>query len=236
MLAHDIDEALGRFSLISGVGNRADNTACAMSLLNWICYNDGSEWTDSPECAHAMIRQQVIAANDHSDTTPEMRAELVRLGVDGVLDTWWIPVEVLAWTMRVERDAEPPSQYERTVTTLRRVAEWKQDKQRPDLGGADLGGADLGGANLRGANLRGANLGGAYLRGANLGDANLRGANLWGAYLRGANLRGANLGGADLGGANLGGADLGGAYGTPSSGVPAGWKLSETGLFVKDAG
>lgn len=54
-------------------------------------------------------------------------------------------------------------------------------------------------------------------------------ANLSGAYLSGANLYGANLYGAYLAGAYLAG-----AYGTPISGVPNGWKINASGLFVKN--
>ena len=73
-----------------------------------------------------------------------------------------------------------------------------------NLGDADLGGADLGGANLRGANLRGANL-----RDANLGDA----------YLGDANLRGA---------------DLRGATGNEWTTLPAGYRVNDSGLIVRD--
>ena len=68
----------------------------------------------------------------------------------------------------------------------------------------DLGGADLRDANLRGADLRGAYLGGAYLGGANLGDANLRGA-----YLRG-------------------------ATGNEWTRLPAGYRVNDSGLIVRD--
>ncbi len=122
-----------------------------------------------------------------------------------------------------------------------------------NLGGANLGGANLrdanlgatlGGANLGGANLRGANLGDANLGGANLGDANLGDANLGGANLRAANLGDANLGGANLrdanlwdanlGGANLGGANLRGAYGNERTTLPAGHRVNDSGLIVRD--
>jgi hypothetical protein len=72
----------------------------------------------------------------------------------------------------------------------------------------DLGGANLAGAYLAGANLAGANLAGAYLAGANLADANLRDA-------------------------NLAGANLAGARGMPLSGMPNGWKLDDSGLWVR---
>ena len=98
----------------------------------------------------------------------------------------------------------------------------------------DLGGADLGGAYLRGADLGGANLGGANLGDANLGGANLRGANLGDANLGGANLGGANLRGANLGDANLGGANLRGAYGNERTTLPAGHRVNDSGLIVRD--
>ncbi len=98
----------------------------------------------------------------------------------------------------------------------------------------DLGGADLGGADLRGAYLRGANLGGADLGGADLGGADLRDANLRGADLRGAYLGGAYLGGANLGDANLRGAYLRGATGNEWTRLPAGYRVNDSGLIVRD--
>ena len=168
-LAHPVEEGLSRFTLISGVGN-GKQTACAMSLLNWM-WRNGDDWTDAPDCAHPIIRAAVIAANDAPSTTPEMRAELVRLGERGVLDTWWVPTEVVVASLAAERDAEPPSPYGRAVACLQRVAVWKETRERPYLAGADLAGADLAGANLVGANLVRANLAGANLAGANLARA-----------------------------------------------------------------
>ena len=98
----------------------------------------------------------------------------------------------------------------------------------------DLGGADLGGADLRGAYLRGANLGGADLGGADLGGADLRDANLRGADLRGAYLGGAYLGGANLGDANLRDANLRGATGNEWTRLPAGYRVNDSGLIVRD--
>ena len=98
----------------------------------------------------------------------------------------------------------------------------------------DLGGADLGGADLRGAYLRGANLGGADLGGADLGGADLRDANLRGADLRGAYLGGAYLGGANLRDANLRGAYLRGATGNEWTRLPAGYRVNDSGLIVRD--
>ena len=89
-------------------------------------------------------------------------------------------------------------------------------------------------ANLRGADLRGAYLGGADLRGANLGGANLRDAYLGGAYLWGAYLRDADLGGAYLGDAYLGDANLRGATGNEWTTLPAGYRVNDSGLIVRD--
>jgi len=251
MTVHTIDEALSKFDLVSGVGSEADGKACAMTLLAWMA---GKPWTDRPDCAHPIIADGVIRANDAPDTTPTMREELVRAGQTGILDTWWIPGVVIAWALSGERGKEPPSQYERALTAVKRLGEWKVDKPRPDLrganlGSANLGSADLGSADLGSANLRGADLRSANLRSANLAGANLAGANLGGANLRGANLRGANLGGADLGGADLGSADLGsanlagadlrsanllGAYANSYTIFPEGapWTVPESGLVV----
>jgi hypothetical protein len=247
-----VDEALAEFTLIGSAGSEAEKTACAMTLLAWL--DECDEWTDHPQCAHRLITDQVIRANDPTDSTPEMRAELVRLGIDGVLDTWWIPTEVLVWTLSGER-GEEITQYDRTVRALQRVIAWKGDKQRPDLTRANLTRAYLAGANLTRAylaeaylaganltraylaeaylaraNLTGANLTGAYLTGANLTRANLTRAYLAGANLTGANLAEAYLTGAYLAGANLTGANLTGAYltganGTPATGAPDGWEL-----------
>ena len=92
-------------------------------------------------------------------------------------------------------------------------------------------GADLSGADLRLADLRGADLRWAVLRWAVLRGADLRGADLRGADLRLADLREADLREADLSGAVLRGADLRGAENIP---IPAGWKISEAGLAVKE--
>jgi uncharacterized protein YjbI with pentapeptide repeats len=223
---------LAEFKLIAGEGALEDHEACAMSLLAWL--DECDEWTDHPQCAHPVITDQVIRANDAKTTTTEQRAELVRLGTTGVLDTWWVPVEVIAWTLAGER-GEEVSQYDRTVRSLQRITAWKEDRQRPDLSGADLSGANLSGANLSRADLSradlsraylsGADLSRAYLSGANLSGANLSGANLSGAYLSGADLSRAYLSGADLSGANLSGANLSGANGTPATGAPDGWEL-----------
>jgi hypothetical protein len=280
-----IEKALGEFELIGGVGGEAEKKACAMTLLAWVC---GEPWTDHPPCAHRIIANNVIRANDHPQTTPEMRRELVRAGRTGVLDTWWVPGEAIVMSLAL-KEADSRDVYERTMRLLTRIAEWKDGgKERPVLRGADLSeavlrGADLSGADLReavlseadlseavlrGAVLSGADLSEAVLRGADLSGAVLRGAVLSGAVLSGAVLRGAVLSGAvlsgavlrgadlseadlseavlrgavlsgavlrgaDLRGAVLRGADLSEAVGTPYGGMPSGWKLSESGLWVR---
>ena len=217
MLAHPVDEALAHFTLIGGSTGDGKTTACAMSLLNWI-WRNGDEWSDAPECAHPLIRHAVIAANDGTGTTAEMRAELVRAGEAGVLDTWWVPSEVVAASLAASKLADAPSRYDRALLCLQRVAAWKASptRERPYLVGANLARANLADAYLAGADLADADLAGAYLAGADLADADLARANLAHAYLAGANLAhaylaGANLAGADLAGANLTRANLTGA-------------------------
>src|ERR1700722_11814583 len=195
-----------------------------MTLLAWL--DECDEWTDHPRCCHSIIASQVIMANDAPRTTVEDRAQLVRLGLDGALDTWWMPNEVIAFAMRAEKDADPPTTLQRAVMLLERIVAWKEDKQRPDLRSADLRGADL-----RSANLRSADLGSADLRGANLGSANLGSADLGGADLGGADLRGANLGSADLGSADLRSANLRGAYYSQYTTWPEGVDPAERGAI-----
>ena len=162
---HTVEEALTKFKLVSGVGD-GEQTACAMSMLNWICYNTEKGWSDAPECAHGLIRQVVIRANDAAGVTPEMRAELVKAGEHGILDTWWIPAEVVVQAMSAERGTVP-TEYDRALAMVQRIAAWKLDKTKPNLAGAYLAGAYLAGANLAGADLADANLTGAYLTDAN---------------------------------------------------------------------
>ena len=156
-----VDEALAEFELIPGIGSEADKKACAMTLLAWL--DECDEWTDHPKCCHSMIASAVIQANDASETTVEDRAQLVRLGLTGALDTWWIPVEVIAFAMRAEKDADPLTTLQRAVTLLERIVAWKDDKQRPDLSGANLWRAILWRANLWRAILTGADLTDAIL-------------------------------------------------------------------------
>lgn len=137
---HTVEEALTKFELVSGAGD-GEQTACAMSMLNWICYNTEKGWSDAPECAHPLIRQVVIRANDADGVTPEMRGELVKAGVHGILDTWWIPAEVVVQAMSAERETVP-TEYDRALVLVQRIAAWKRDKTKPNLTRADLTGAD----------------------------------------------------------------------------------------------
>ena len=70
---HTVEEALTKFKLVSGAGD-GKQTACAMSMLNWICYNTEKGWSDAPECAHGLIRQVVIRANDATGGRPRCAA------------------------------------------------------------------------------------------------------------------------------------------------------------------
>ena len=229
-----IDEALARFELVRGTaGSEADGKACAMSLLSWLW---GGEWTDSPTCAHRTITNAVIRAFDHHATTDAEREAITRAGVDGALDTWWVPGEVVAaaqvWTGEGADERRPA---ERVLDMLGAIAWWKVARgDRPNLTDANLTRAYLTGANLTDANLTGAYLTDAYLTGANLTRAYLTDANLTGAYLTGANLTGANLTRANLTGANLTYADLTGARGNRWTALPAGWRVDEAGLIVAD--
>ena len=250
-LKHGIPTALKQFDLIAGAGSEDSKQACAMTLLAWCA---GREWSDAPPCAHPVIRTAVIRVNDASGTTPEMREAIVRAGKDGILDTWWIPVQVVALAFALESKDEKITEHERLLRALDRIAKWKLDKGLPPyLTDANLADANLTGANLTGAYLARAYLARAYLADANLTDANLTDANLTGAYLTRANLARANLADANLAGANLtgaylaraylAGANLAGAYltdanltdayGTPTGGLPDGWKLSPLGLWAR---
>ena len=201
-----ITKGLKDFELIAGVGSEASKQACAMTLLAFL---NGRGWVDHPDCASHLIADNVIRANDDSDTTPEMRAELVQAGAEGVLDTWWVPSEVVLAGLTGEG-----GQFERTMGLLAFVAKWKKSKGRPDLREANLREADLHEVDLH--------------------EADLREADLHEADLHGANLRGANLHGANLRGAYLGGANLYGAQGDVVTRLPEGWKVSEAGLIVPE--
>jgi hypothetical protein len=167
--AHTVDEALERFTLISGAGD-GERTACAMTAIAWIA---GDGWSDHPECAHRLLADLVIRANDAAGTTPEQRAEIVRAGEHGLIDTWWMPDTVVLGCLAQSRDDDPVTE---VLGTLALVGWWKADKCRANLSRADLSRADLSGADLSGANLSRADLSGANLSGANLSRANLYGA------------------------------------------------------------
>ena len=178
-----------------------------------------------------------------------------RLGSSVMLLVGYLPDDILGtdgYKVRVRRLYVHPDPVDPVQLVLWAIA--ADNLGGANLRDADLGGADLRGANLGGANLRDADLGGAYLRDADLRGADLRGAYLGGADLRGANLGGANLRDAYLGGANLWGAylrdaDLGGAYlgdaylgdanlrgatGNEWTTLPAGYRVNDSGLIVRD--
>ena len=169
MTTHTLTEALDRFTLIDGNGSPEANEACAMTMLSWI---HGDEWSAMPQCANTLLARNVILANDDDQTTPEMRAELVKAGMEGVLDTADVPDTVIAWALSIEHGDPFPTQYNRTLEAIRRIAWWKAIGRPPArLTGARLTGAKLTGAYLVEANLTGANLTGAILTGANLAGA-----------------------------------------------------------------
>ena len=146
-MKHTVDEALERFALVSGAGD-GEKTACAMSMLNWIWQNSEAGWTDSPQCAHQTIRSVVIRANDDAGTTAEDRAELVRLGEHGVLDTWWVPVNVIIFYLSRPEGTEPLSALAAAKVLLKKIAEWKNTHEVPDLYRVNLYRANLSRANL----------------------------------------------------------------------------------------
>ena len=252
-MKYTLKEAFSKYDLVASQGAEDSKEACAMTLLAWLC---GEKWTDHPDCTHRLIADVVIRANDDPTTTPEMRRRLVKLGVKGVLDTWWLPSHVVLACL----SGEDQSPYGAATRLLTNVTAWKKNKEIPDLHEANLCGAKLYGANLCGANLYGAKLCGANLREADLYGADLREADLYGANLYRADLREADLYGADLYGADLYGADLREAdlreadlygadlreadlYGAKLCGanlrevrnlsLPTGWKLTETGIAIR---
>jgi uncharacterized protein YjbI with pentapeptide repeats len=207
---HTITEALDRFQLIEGKGD-GETTACVMSAISWVA---GEAFTDAPTCAHPILTRLAIAANDAAGTTTEQRAEILRAGETGLLDTWWVPGQVIAIAQAQPKPADGETLPDETpvarcLRVLANITAWKVDKARPNLRSANLEYANLGSANLGSANLRSADLGYANLGSANLGSANLGSANLGSANLEYANLEYANLGSANLGSANLRSADLG---------------------------
>ena len=135
---HTIDEALERFHLIGNSGGNPDKgTACVMTALSWVA---GEAWTDHPRCAHPVLANLAIRTNDHDDTTEAERIAVLRAGETGLMDTWWLPGEVVAWCISEGiKASEAP--VERCLATLAVVTAWKDGKERVDLAGADLAGA-----------------------------------------------------------------------------------------------
>ena len=131
-------EALDKFTLIKGGAGDGERTACETSLLNWV--SNGDEWGDALSCAHPIIRSQMISHNDDAGTTSEQMIEAVRLGMDGAIDTWWVPTDVVIFHLSTPRDVAM-TRHEKLVTLLTGIAGWKANKQRVDLGDANLGGA-----------------------------------------------------------------------------------------------
>ena len=153
-----------------------------------------------------------------------------RLGSSVMLLVGYLPDDILGtdgYKVRVRRLYVHPDPVDPVQLVLWAIA-------ADNLRGAYLRGADLRGADLRDADLGGAYLRDADLRGADLRGANLRGANLRDAYLGGANLRGANLRGVNLGDAYLGDANLRGATGNEWTTLPAGYRVNDSGLIVRD--
>ena len=74
-----VEQALERFKLINGAGDQ-ESTACVMTAISWIA---GEAWSDHPACAHKLIADLAIRANDADGTTPEQRADIVRGGAGG---------------------------------------------------------------------------------------------------------------------------------------------------------
>ena len=189
--------------LITGAGNLDQKTLCTMQAVNWAATGQTS---DMPECVHPILSRFVQRLQDSTNDEAFKWRLLRECGPLLVGTNEWSAVDA----------ARVVALAGRTVAGFREALETI---------GADLSGADLSGANLYGANLYGADLYGANLYGANLYGANLSRANLSRANLSGANLYGANLSRADLSGANLSGA-LGYT-------LPAGWKVTESGLVVR---
>src|SRR5690606_37359179 len=88
-----VDDALAHFELVEGAGSPTEGTACVMTAVSWIA---GEAWTDSPSCARRLLRNLAIAANDAEGTSAQDRAEILRAGEHGLIDTWWIPDAVVA--------------------------------------------------------------------------------------------------------------------------------------------
>jgi uncharacterized protein YjbI with pentapeptide repeats len=249
-----VEDALARFELLDHIGN-GETTACAASALAWVA---GLAHTDRLPCAAPALNSMLIAANDDHTTTADQRADLVRAGATGLVDTWWLPGVVVAHCIAAGRKDADGQQIEGKVAqmlaTFAAIGAWKGTHERiadlrsADLSSANLRSADLHDANLRSADLHDANLSSADLSSANLRSADLHDANLSSADLRSANLsyadlrsanlsyanlRSANLSSANLSSANLSSANLSSARGNSLTMLPAGWKIDEdNGLIV----
>ena len=146
-----LDEALETFTLVPGTaGSESEKTACETSLLNWIWDGPDFTWGDDLPCASPLIRSLMISHNDSTSSTQEQRIEAVTLGMEGALDTWWIPAEVILSYYGDFTREKTPTDHERLVKMLKGVSAWKLDKVRRSLYGANLVRANLYGANLDG--------------------------------------------------------------------------------------
>jgi len=145
-----VDEALKEFRLIDGAGSEDDKTACAMTLLAWIA---GRPWTDRPPCAHPTLCSIVIRGNDAATATAKTRASLVKAGLEGVLDTWWIPSKVLVWAQARPKDVKPLTEHQFAMYVLKRIAKWKANRGLPGALDANLTSANLTSADLTSADL-----------------------------------------------------------------------------------
>lgn len=203
------ENLLGEFTLIEGAGSKVRRTACAMSLL---CMVDDpyGEFTDKPDCAHPVLNSIVISAND-SGISEELKATLVRAGVTGVLDTWWIPSIVIAKVQAEMNTINPDvlnNRYNRAIVALDFISKWKENREKiVSLRYDDLNGANLQGLDLRGVDLMGADLRFARLRYTMLHDANLRNAKMDCVSLKY-------------------------TYGSRGTLLPDGYKVNESGLIV----
>lgn len=216
-LEHTAEEALSRFTLVEGSGNGQD-TACAMTALAWMA---GEEWTSRPKCAHPLLAKWVINFSDRPGTTESERAAIVRAGVDAILDTWWVPNQVIlaAW-------ANTPND---VMSILNYVASWKaaNPKVDPCLAEANLSGLTLEYINLTKMDLTGVNFSTTHFVSVGLQDGIMNDANFEEAYLQDTNFNGASLSNANfskavfystllcktnLTGANFRNADLRGSY------------------------
>ena len=129
-----MEEALERCALVKGAGNRKDQ-ACVMTALSWVA---GQAWNDHLPCAHPLLNTWAIQGNDATGTTPEGRADILRAGATGILNTWWVPTEVVlsAWSQA----PQDTGAVARMVSVCAAVSEWKEAEAKPRayLARADL--------------------------------------------------------------------------------------------------